>query len=264
MPNLPELQSHLGLMSQAFLDLQSQLGLMALPLLICSAITLTIVLERLVQFIIFTRVGRLRIGKLLSEHRPNNDAELTQLAQKLGKQRGLMNRGISMLIQHRHFTKSLREDAAGMWLQQKRQQLRAGLKLLALIGVLSPLLGLLGTVIGLIDMFKSVAASSGAVTPNDLADGLGVAMHTTAAGLLVALPAIAGAQLLGLWADKVICTLEHGLNFCNLWLEGLQLADKNTNQDIETVSASMKVVNNSVNNSANKKTSDDLDLGNLV
>ncbi|QUM78536.1 MotA/TolQ/ExbB proton channel family protein [Moritella sp. 24] len=213
-------------MTQAFLDLQSQLGLMTLPLLLCSAITLTLVLERLVQFLVFTRVGRLRINKLLSQHKPTNDDELAQLAQRLGKQRGLMNRGVAMLIQHRHFTKSLREDAAGMWLQQKRQQLRAGLKLLALIGVLSPLLGLLGTVIGLIDMFKAVAVSTGAVTPNDLADGLGVAMHTTAAGLLVALPAIAASQLLGLWADKVINKLEHGLNFCNLWLEGLQLVDK--------------------------------------
>jgi len=226
MLNFPDLPSHLALMTQTFLDLQTQLGLMTMPLLICSAITLTIVLERLVQLLIFTRVGRHKIGNLLSQHEPSNDTELTQLAEHLGKQRGLMSRGIAMLIQHRHFTKSLREDAAGMWLQQKRQQLRTGLKLLALIGVMSPLLGLLGTVIGLIDMFKSVAVSSGAVTPNDLADGLGIAMHTTAAGLLVALPAIAASQLLGLWADKVINKLEHGLNFCNLWLEGLQLADK--------------------------------------
>lgn len=226
MPNFPELQSYLEPMTQTFLDLQTQLGLMTLPLLLCSAITLTIVLERLVQLLIFTRVGPHRIGKLLSQHQPSNDAELTQLAQKLGKERVLMSRGVAMLIQHRHFTKSLREDAAGMWLQQKRQELRAGLKLLALIGVLSPLLGLLGTVIGLIDMFKAVALSTGAVTPNDLADGLGIAMHTTAAGLLVALPAIAASQLLGLWADKVINKLEHALNFCNLWLEGLQLVDK--------------------------------------
>ena len=240
MPNFTDLQSHLGLLTQTFLDLQNQLGLMTLPLLICSAITLTIVLERLVQLVIFTRVGRQRVGKLLSQHQPSNDTELSQLAEHLAEKGNLMNRGLAMLIQHRHFSKSLREDAAGMWLQQKRQQLRAGLKLLALIGVLSPLLGLLGTVIGLIDMFKSVAASSGAVTPNDLADGLGVAMHTTAAGLLVALPAIAGAQLLGLWADKVVNKLEYGLNFCNLWLEGLQLTDKNGNQDAEMTGTMVK------------------------
>lgn len=56
-----------------------------------------------------------------------------------------------------------------------------------------------------------------------LADGLGLAMRTTAAGLLIALPAIAGAQLLGLWADRVTAKLEHTLNYVNLWLEGVSV-----------------------------------------
>ncbi|MCV5977897.1 MotA/TolQ/ExbB proton channel family protein, partial [Escherichia coli] len=87
-----------------------------------------------------------------------------------------------------------REDAAGIWLQEKRHQLHSGLRLLTLIGVISPLIGLLGTVLGLIDMFKGIAVSTGNITPNDLADGLGLAMRTTAAGLIIALPAISGAQ----------------------------------------------------------------------
>jgi biopolymer transport protein ExbB len=110
-----------------------------------------------------------------------------------------------------------------MWLQEKRHQLNSGLRLLTLIGVISPLIGLLGTVLGLIEMFKGIAATTGNITPNDLADGLGLAMRTTAAGLLIALPAIAGAQLLGLWADKVMAKLEHTLNYVNLWLEGISL-----------------------------------------
>ncbi|WP_206006350.1 MotA/TolQ/ExbB proton channel family protein, partial [Pseudoalteromonas sp. c7(2019)] len=73
-------------------------------------------------------------------------------------------------------------DTASIWVQDKRQELHSGLKLLALIGVISPLLGLLGTVLGLIDMFKAIALTTGSVTPNDLADGLGIAMRTTAAG----------------------------------------------------------------------------------
>jgi len=103
-----------------------------------------------------------------------------------------------MLLAHHDFAKSLREDAAGMWLQEKRHQLHSGLRLLTLIGVISPLLGLLGTVLGLIEMFKGVAASSGNI-------------------------AIASAQLLGLWADRVMSKLEHSLNYVNLWLEGVSL-----------------------------------------
>lgn len=46
-------------------------------------------------------------------------------------------------------------------------------------------------------------------------------MRTTAVGLMIALPAITSAQLLGLWADRVMAKLEHTLNYVNLWLEGV-------------------------------------------
>lgn len=97
--------------------------------------------------------------------------------------------------------------------------------------MISPLIGLLGTVLGLIEMFKGVAATTGSITPNDLADGLGLAMRTTAAGLMIALPAISGAQLLGLWADRVLAQLEHTLNYVNVWLEGMSIQ---TNQSDDT------------------------------
>ena len=84
----------------------------------------------------------------------------------------------------------------GSGYKKSATSLHAGLRLLGLIGVISPLIGLLGTVLGLIEMFKGVAATTGSITPNDLADGLGLAMRTTAAGLMIALPAISGAQLL--------------------------------------------------------------------
>ncbi|MGF1737718.1 MotA/TolQ/ExbB proton channel family protein [Photobacterium satsumensis] len=208
---------------EMFHSLQNQFGLMTAPLLICSALTLMILLERSIQVLLCTGVGRGKIDALLAKQSRADEAGLDQLASALKSQRPLLFKGVSMLISHRHFSKALREDAAGIWLQQKRSQLRSGLRLLSLIGVISPLLGLLGTVLGLIDMFKGIAMSSGAVTPNDLADGLGLAMRTTAAGLIIALPAITGSQLLGLWADKVTAKLEHSLNHCNLWLEGLSL-----------------------------------------
>lgn len=206
-------------------NLNDQLGLMAWPLLLCSAITITIICERLVQVALCTGVGHRKLRKILSVQDPNNQPQLDQIVQEFSSQRPLLFKGAAMLISHRKFDKALREDAASIWLQEKRHQLHAGLKLLTLIGVISPLLGLLGTVLGLIDMFKGVAATTGAITPNDLADGLGLAMKTTAAGLIIALPAISGAQLLGLWADKITNKLEHSLNQCNLWLEGISITN---------------------------------------
>lgn len=52
----------------------------------------------------------------------------------------------------------------------------------------APMLGLLGTVIGMIDAFANVAAGGGAADPSALAGGIWVALTTTALGLMVAIP----------------------------------------------------------------------------
>ncbi len=204
-------------------QLQTQFGLMTWPLIICSALTAMIIVERLFQVFISLGVGKRAIRQKLTGVDPTQSKDIERLAEELSGKRPLLYRGVAMLLAHHSFSKSLREDAAGIWLQEKRHQLHSGLRLLTLIGVISPLIGLLGTVLGLIEMFKGIAVSSGNITPNDLADGLGLAMRTTAAGLIIALPAISGAQLIGLWADRVIAKLEHTLNYVNLWLEGISL-----------------------------------------
>ncbi|GLR05639.1 MULTISPECIES: MotA/TolQ/ExbB proton channel family protein [Vibrio] len=217
--------------------LQTQFGLMTWPLIICSALTVMIIAERLFQVFVSLGVGKRAIRQKLKTLDPTNSKDIEALADDLSGKRPLLYRGVAMLLAHHSFSKSLREDAAGIWLQEKRHQLHSGLRLLTLIGVISPLIGLLGTVLGLIDMFKGIASSTGNITPNDLADGLGLAMRTTAAGLIIALPAISGAQLIGLWADRVIAKLEHTLNYVNLWLEGISLqhVSPENNKEIATV-----------------------------
>lgn len=217
--------------------LQTQFGLMTWPLIICSALTVMIIAERLFQVFVSLGVGKRAIRQKLKTLDPTNNKDIEALADELSGKRPLLYRGVAMLLAHHSFSKSLREDAAGIWLQEKRHQLHSGLRLLTLIGVISPLIGLLGTVLGLIDMFKGIASSTGNITPNDLADGLGLAMRTTAAGLIIALPAISGAQLIGLWADRVIAKLEHTLNYVNLWLEGISLqhVSPENNKEIATV-----------------------------
>ncbi|MDA0107137.1 MotA/TolQ/ExbB proton channel family protein [Vibrio sp. La 4.2.2] len=203
--------------------LEEQLGLMTWPLIICSALTAMIIIERLFQIAISSGVGKSAIRQELNQASPVNEKEIEALAKDLVQKRPLLYKGVAMLLAHHSFAKSLREDAASIWLQDKRHQLHSGLRILGLIGVISPLIGLLGTVLGLIEMFKGIAAASGNVTPNDLADGLGLAMRTTAAGLIIALPAIAGSQLISLWADRIVAKLEHTLNYVNLWLEGVEM-----------------------------------------
>lgn len=222
-------------------ELQTQLGLMTWPLIICSALTVMIITERLFHVLISLGVGKRAIRQKLIGLDPTNGNDLETLAEELSHKRPLLYRGVAVLLAHHSFSKSLREDAAGIWLQEKRHQLHSGLRLLTLIGVISPLIGLLGTVLGLIEMFKGIAVSTGNITPNDLADGLGLAMRTTAAGLIIALPAISGAQIIGLWADRVIAKLEHTLNYVNLWLEGISLQHVSPDNSTLAVRSSAKV-----------------------
>lgn len=225
-----------------FSHLYSQLGIMALPLLCCSLITLALLIERSIQLLLFSGCSHRSIRKSLNQLNKKDDQGINTLISSLKQRRALSAKGNAMLLAHRDFTKTLREDVAGLWLQEKRHQLRSGLRLLALIGMISPLLGLLGTVLGLIDMFKDVAATTGSITPNILADGLGLAMRTTAIGLIIALPAISSAQLLGLWADRILSRLEHSLNYTNLWIEGVFVSVESQQSNSQTEKPRSEVI----------------------
>ena len=68
-------------------------------------------------------------------------------------------------------------------------RLEKNLSILATVGYISPLLGLLGTVTGMIHVFQTVNQARGTVPVGELAGGIWEALLTTAAGLVVAIPA---------------------------------------------------------------------------
>ena len=72
---------------------------------------------------------------------------------------------------------------------EERDELSRGLSWLAIIGTVSPLLGLLGTVIGVMDAFLGISAA-GSANINAVAPGVAEALVTTVAGLFVAIPAV--------------------------------------------------------------------------
>ena len=75
---------------------------------------------------------------------------------------------------------------AGVYLKTARSHL----KIIEVIATLSPLLGLLGTVLGMIEAFKKLQSAGTAVDPALLSGGIWEALLTTAAGLVVAIPAV--------------------------------------------------------------------------
>lgn len=81
----------------------------------------------------------------------------------------------------------LKEDVERICLQ-KINGLRAYLRPLDMIAQTAPLIGLLGTVLGMIEAFQAMQGAGAAVDPSVLAGGIWVALLTTAVGLAVAIP----------------------------------------------------------------------------
>jgi biopolymer transport protein ExbB len=164
------------------------------PLLACSVLAVALVIERLASL----QRARVLPSKLLDEaiaasrHGVPAPEAVARLARNssLGQ---VLAAGFSTLRADPHCTEDdLRAsmESAG---RQVAQQLERWLPALATIASAAPLLGLLGTVIGMIEIFGSQAPAGGAVgsgNPAQLAHGISIALYNTAFGLIVAIPAL--------------------------------------------------------------------------
>ncbi len=92
-------------------------------------------------------------------------------------------------------------------LLEEETRLSRGLGVLSVTAQVAPLLGLLGTVSGMIRAFN-VLASQGQTTAKLLAGGIGEALFTTAAGLIVAIPALIAYHYLAGRVDEILSELE--------------------------------------------------------
>jgi len=190
--------------------LQSHLltaGPVIYPLLLCSILTLALVVERLFSLLRY----RAQVG---SESLQSFEQGSVSAGVGKGLQQGLL-----LLNQQRQQPKALRDEVISVWLGEQRQLLLARTRWLMLIGTLAPLMGLLGTVFGIITMFQEVAHQTGPVTPAMLAAGMWQAMATTAVGLVIAIPALAAAQSFSIWGDFRLDEMAKCLNRCSLNLE---------------------------------------------
>jgi biopolymer transport protein ExbB len=80
--------------------------------------------------------------------------------------------------------------------EEENMKLEHRLSYMALIGTVSPMVGLLGTVQGMIASFSVIATSPTAPRPDQLAEGISTALFTTLVGLFIAIPAIAAYNIL--------------------------------------------------------------------
>lgn len=161
-------------------------GLLMWPLLICSILSLAIILERLW----FLRTRRVIPTQLVARVRAWDEAgaldggilDKLRAGSPLGR---ILAAGLANRHQDREAMKESIEEVG----RHEVHDLERFLNALGTIAVITPLLGLLGTVIGMIKVFEVITAL-GIGDPGVLAAGISEALITTATGLTIAIPSL--------------------------------------------------------------------------
>jgi biopolymer transport protein ExbB len=165
-------------------------------LLAYSIIALALVLERVLHFTLMQRLPsdfEQNLKKSFSENRVRTyldslkgpDARIVQAIKQASME------GISDL-----------DSVASRYGSEELQKMERGFRTLSILGHTAPLLGLLGTIIGMIKAFMVIEFAGGQVDSQALAGGIWEAMLTTGVGLTVAIPVLLLLHILESIADK--------------------------------------------------------------
>ena len=179
-------------------------GIVMVPIILCSILAVAITLERL---------WTLREQRVVP-------AELTDKVWQWVENRTLSDKQVMALQQHsplgsvlaaglatRHRERSVMIQAIEDAGRHVAHDLERFLNTLGTIAAVSPLLGLLGTVTGMIRTFKAITVA-GVGNPAAMAGGIAEALITTAAGLLVAIPALFAYRYLRGRVDALVIQME--------------------------------------------------------
>lgn len=150
------------------------------------------VLSVLTVAIVLWKVWRLTIGGVWSPARGERALQSALNGDAASATTGARNlhlRFVGALQAGRALPEALAREEITSVAQQELASLRGGLRPLELIMTIAPLIGLLGTVLGMIEAFQALEDSGGQADPSVLAGGIWEALLTTAAGMAVAIPA---------------------------------------------------------------------------
>ncbi len=159
-------------------------------IILCSIIAVAVVIERLWHLYRARINTRDFLGELSKNIKRNKIVEAIDICDRTpGPIAYTLKAGI---LKHDRSKEEIREAVQGAALDEV-PRLEKNLSVLATIAHITPLLGLLGTVAGMIMCFKEIQVKASAfnpINPGDLAEGIWIALITTAAGLTVAIPSL--------------------------------------------------------------------------
>ncbi|MEK6235242.1 MAG: MotA/TolQ/ExbB proton channel family protein [Planctomycetales bacterium] len=187
--------------------------MMMLPLLACSVIAMSVFLDRLAAFWTNSKIDvpalRANLMKLLREHKVKEAAVLC--ANTPNPVAAVLLAGLQSYMKLEKRTPENTRITVGQamddFMRQSLGTVEKRLWILATIGTVAPLLGMTGTVTGMINSFQNLAEASG-VDAGAVGVGISEALITTAAGLIIALGAVIPYSYFTAVSDKTELDIE--------------------------------------------------------
>ncbi|MBI1883419.1 MAG: MotA/TolQ/ExbB proton channel family protein [Chlamydiae bacterium] len=184
-------------------------GPVMVPIILGSVLALTLVIERLIHFHRAQIDAEKFMSGIKNILKKGNIVEAISICDHTpGPIAHILKEGISKHDQGKVEVKGVLEEAG----RHEIPRLERNLNVLATIAHVEPLLGLLGTVTGMIKCFMKIQQLQGVVNPGDLAAGIWEALITTAAGLVVAIPAYVAYNYLVSRVEGFVVDMEESAN----------------------------------------------------
>ena len=158
------------------------------PLLLCSIISLAIIFERIISLRV-SKVVKPELARAI--HELGYGGKTTLIEQLSVDEDTALSRLVRACLMYTSWPKDENADAVQAYARREIVRLERGLVFLEVVTGLGPLLGLMGTILGLIRIFGSAGESADlGAQGSQIAAGIAEAMYCTVAGLFVAIPAL--------------------------------------------------------------------------
>jgi len=171
---------------------------------VCSIVVLAIIFERLWVLQKRRVLPNNLVAKVWSLHKNN---QLTNVQVDVIRESSPLGRILAAGLLNRMHSREVMKESIEETGRQVVHELEHYLNTLGTIASISPLLGLLGTVIGMIEVFAAIVGA-GVGNPAELAGGISKALITTATGLSVAIPAIIAHRYFSGLVERLVVSME--------------------------------------------------------
>lgn len=202
-------------MSLNLYELFQRGGLVMWPLLAASVLAVAVSIERTIVFL-WRRCKYRRLSERL--HAVLGSGGIDGARQMLRLDRSPLARVADAYLACEPCPPALRQEIVAKEASYQLTLLERRLHWLSVIGSLAPMMGLLGTVWGLVEAFHQIELLGGQIQPNDLASGIWQALLTTVFGLVIALPTLAVFHLLEQHVGTIQLQMQWLITSLNQWL----------------------------------------------